>query len=83
MRKMYKMVQQLEIESATSLGQMGPAAAERLPQLIEALVDGPKWMRIDAADALGKIGPAAAAAVPRWRIKMKTCAASPQRPWAG
>ncbi|CAE7247183.1 unnamed protein product [Symbiodinium pilosum] len=62
MRKMYKMVQQLEIESATSLGQMGPAAAERLPQLIEALVDKDEDVRSFAAEALGRIGPSAAAA---------------------
>jgi TolB-like protein/thioredoxin-like negative regulator of GroEL len=47
-----------------ALGRFGPAAADAVPALIEALGDEKTWMRNDAAIALGKIGPAAEAAIP-------------------
>jgi hypothetical protein len=46
------------------LAEIGPAAAEAVPALIEALRDSADDVRQGAASALGKIGPAAAAAVP-------------------
>jgi TolB-like protein/Flp pilus assembly protein TadD len=47
-----------------ALGRFGPAAADAVPALIEALGDEKTWMRNDAATALGKIGPSAEAAIP-------------------
>jgi HEAT repeat protein len=47
-----------------ALGRFGPAAANAVPALIEALGDEKTWMRNDAAIALGKIGPSAEAAIP-------------------
>jgi tetratricopeptide (TPR) repeat protein len=47
-----------------ALGRFGPAAAEAVPALIEALGDEVSWVRNDAIIALEKIGPAAEAAIP-------------------
>ncbi|MDH3742104.1 MAG: HEAT repeat domain-containing protein [Hyphomicrobiales bacterium] len=47
-----------------ALGWFGPAAADAVPELIEALGNEHKGVRKEAAIALGKIGPGAKAAVP-------------------
>ena len=50
--------------AAQTLGRFGPAAAEAVPVLIDALGEEQQWLRIGSARALGKIGPAAVAAIP-------------------
>lgn len=49
--------------AAVALRQIGPAAADAVPQLIIALNDPVPFVRAPAADALGAIGPAARGAV--------------------
>lgn len=46
------------------LGNIGPAAAEAVPALIDALKDPDEIVRQKAAQALENIGPAAAEALP-------------------
>ncbi len=48
--------------AAQTLGRFGPAAADAVPALIEAL--GDEGSRVYAVIALGKIGPAADASIP-------------------
>jgi HEAT repeat protein len=50
--------------AAQALGEMGLAAREAVPDLIETLHHKAWTTRLDAASALGEIGPAAKAAVP-------------------
>jgi HEAT repeat protein len=50
--------------AAVALERIGPAAAEAVPALIQALGDADENVRAKAAVALGRIGPAAAEAVP-------------------
>jgi tRNA A-37 threonylcarbamoyl transferase component Bud32 len=50
--------------AVVAVGEMGSAAREAIPALIEALEDEDVAIRWDAAKALGKMGPAAAGAVP-------------------
>ncbi|MBP60684.1 MAG: hypothetical protein CMJ62_04080 [Planctomycetaceae bacterium] len=50
--------------AAYALGQLGPAAQDAVPDLIEALQDSSYKVRSSAAYALGRIGPAAQSAVP-------------------
>jgi len=45
-----------------AIGNFGPAAAEAIPLLMEALRGDDDWRKRGAAEALGKIGPAAAPA---------------------
>ena len=47
-----------------ALGEIGPAAAAGVPQLVELLKNGEPNSRYAIVEALGKIGPAAAAALP-------------------
>jgi HEAT repeat protein len=56
----------MEWDPALVLGEMGPAAAPAVPELIKAL-DKDESAQIPAAEALGKIGPAASAALPALR----------------
>ena len=52
--------------AAVTLGQIGPVAAEAVPQLVQALLkDRDSDVRRAAAAALGQIGPVAAEAVPQ------------------
>jgi len=46
----------VRVRAATSLGSMGPEAAEAVPVLIESLRDDHVWVRIEAVRALGRIG---------------------------
>ena len=50
------------VSAAQSLGWFGPAAAEAVPELVQALAD--EDVRQEAAITLGKIGPGAKVAVP-------------------
>jgi HEAT repeat protein/tRNA A-37 threonylcarbamoyl transferase component Bud32 len=50
--------------AVVALGEMGSAAREAIPALVDALEDEDVAVRWDAAKALGKMGPAAAGAVP-------------------
>jgi adenylate cyclase len=50
--------------AAQTLGRFGPAAADAVPELIDALADENRWVQSEAIKALGKIGPAAADAIP-------------------
>jgi len=45
--------------AATTLAEMGPAAAPAVPALIEALAHPAERVRVEAARALGEIGPPA------------------------
>jgi len=50
--------------AAVALGQLGPAAKEAVPALLEALQDPAREVRVQAASALGKIGPVHPRVVP-------------------
>jgi HEAT repeat protein len=50
--------------AARALGNMGPKAAEAVPDLVEALQDIDTDTRVEAASSLGNIGPAASSAAP-------------------
>jgi HEAT repeat protein len=57
----------LQKQIAYTLGEIGPAAKDAVPQLIELVKsskDRDGFLNVSAAEALGKIGPAAATAVP-------------------
>jgi HEAT repeat protein len=56
----------MEWDPAVVLGEMGPAAAPAVPELIRAL-EKDESAQIPAAEALGKIGPAAKDALPALR----------------
>lgn len=50
--------------TVVTLGNMGPAARESVPDLVRCLGDESWWTRTMASASLGKIGPEARAAVP-------------------
>lgn len=50
--------------AAQALGRFGPAAADAVPALIDALADEDGWVQSEAVRALGKIGPTAKDAIP-------------------
>jgi HEAT repeat protein len=57
----------LQTQIAYVLGEIGPAAREAVPQLIDLVrssKDREGFLNVNAAEALGKIGPAAASAIP-------------------
>lgn len=57
--------------AAYEIAGMGPAGAEAVPALIEALDDAMAAVRFPVTVALGEIGPGAAAAVPRLKLMME------------
>ena len=65
----------LQKEIAYTLGEIGPAAKDAVPQLIELIKsrkDPEGFLNVNAAEALGKIGPAAAMAVPALIAALKS-----------
>jgi HEAT repeat protein len=65
----------LQKQIAYTLGEIGPAAKDAVPQLIELLKsskDPEGFLNVVAADALGKIGPAASNAVPALIVALKS-----------
>lgn len=57
--------------AAMVLGDLGPAAEQAVPPLIQALEEKESLLRLAAVDALGKIGPAAKPAVPQMAALLK------------
>jgi len=76
LRTLTKTVQtDLQKQIAHTLGEIGPAAKDAVPQLIELLKsnkDHEGFLNVVAADALGKIGPSASNAVPALIAALKS-----------
>jgi HEAT repeat protein len=73
----------LRVGAAVYLGNIGPAAKEAIPDLIEALKDKDEDVREQAATALGKTGAEARPAVPALRLALQDDAGGVRKAAAG